>query len=121
MVRARTITSLPAWAFVLAAMLLLFAVHSQSQITRTLPFGSQAHHVSAPQLEPGPINQPVVGNQPANGAGSNSSVMTKTGTTSPAQQPAEQPVLTNPTAGNPASNPCARAGKPAPMCAVTAH
>ena len=104
----------------LAALLMLFAL--RAQIAQTLPFTSQGHHMSAPQLGPGPMNAPVIGNQPANAQGSNS-VITKTGTTlpnQPAQQATQQPSTSNPAATNAANNPCARGGAPAPMCPVRA-
>jgi hypothetical protein len=120
MTRTKTFAFLPVWAIVLAALLMLFAL--RAQIAQTLPFTSLGHHISAPQLGPGPMNAPAVGNQPANAQGG-SSVITKTGTTSPNQpaQPAtQQPSNSNQAAANPANNPCARAGNPAPMCPVTA-
>ncbi|HUE67163.1 MAG TPA: hypothetical protein VMP38_03200 [Candidatus Acidoferrum sp.] len=120
MTRTKTFAFLPVWAILLAALLMLFAL--RTQIAQTLPFTSNGHHISAPQLGPAPMNAPVVGNQPANAQGS-STVITKTGTTSPnqpAQQATQQPSSSNQAAANPANNPCARAGNPAPMCPVRA-
>lgn len=120
MTKTRTFGLLPVWAIALAALLMLFAL--RAQIAQTLPFTGLGHHVSAPQLGPGPMNAPAVGNQPSSAQGGNS-VITRTGTTSPNQpaQPAtQQQASSNQAAANPANNPCARAGSPAPMCPVRA-
>jgi hypothetical protein len=119
MTKTRTFALLPVWAIALAVLLMLFAL--RAQVAQTLPFTGQGHHISAPQLGPGPANAPN-SNQPANGQGSNT-VITRTGTTSPnqpTQQVTQQPSNANQAATNPANNPCARVGNPAPMCPVTA-
>ncbi len=106
MTKTTTFALLPVWAIALAALLMLFAL--RAQIAQTLPFTSSGHHISAPQLGPGPMNAPAI---------------TKTGTTSPnqpAQAGTQQPSSSNQAATNPANNPCARAGNPAPMCPVRA-
>jgi hypothetical protein len=120
MTRTKTLALLPVWAVALAALLMLFAL--RAQIAQTQPLSSLGHHISAPQLGPGPMSAPAVGNQPANAQASNS-VITKTGTTSPNQpaRPAtQQASSSNQAATNPANNPCARGGDPAPMCPVRA-
>lgn len=98
---------------------MLFAL--RAQVAQNLPFTSQGHHISAPQLGPGPMNAPV-SNHPANAPDSNTAI-TRTGTTSPnqpAQQTTQQPSNSNQASTNPANNPCARGGNPAPMCPVRA-
>ena len=97
---------------------MLFAL--RAQVAQTLPFTGQGHHISAPQLGPGPVNAPVVNNQPANAQGSNT-LIHKTGTTTPMQPAQQKPATSNKAAANPASNPCARVSNPAPMCAVRVH
>lgn len=119
MTKTRTFALLPVWAIALAVLLMLFAL--RAQIAQTLSLTTQGHHIAAPQLGPGPMNAPI-SNQPANAQGSNT-VVTRTGTTSPnqpAQQTTQQPSNSNQAATNPANNPCARAGNPAPMCPVRA-
>lgn len=119
MTKTRTFALFPVWAIALALLLMLFAL--RAQVAQNLPFTSQGHHISAPQLGPAPVNAPLT-NQPANAQGSNT-VITRTGTTSPnqpAQPTTQQPSSSNQAVTNPANNPCARAGNPAPMCPVRA-
>jgi hypothetical protein len=116
MTKRRTFALLPVWAIALAVLLMLFAL--RAQVAQTLPFTSQGHHISAPQLGPGPMNAPV-SNQPANAQGSNT-VITRTGTTNPAAPQVQQPSTTNQPATGSNAGPCARAANPAPMCPVTA-
>jgi hypothetical protein len=117
MTKTRTFALLPVWAIALAVLLMLFAL--RAQVAQNLTFTGQGHRISAPQLGPGPVNAPVVSNQPANAQGSNT-VIHKTGTTTPMQPAQQQQATSNQATVTPANNPCARGGHPAPMCAVRA-
>lgn len=117
MTKTRTFALLPVWAIALAALLMLFAL--RAQIAQTLPFTTPGHHVSAPQLGPGPMNAPAVGNQPSNAQGG-SSVITRTGTTSPQAGAAPQSGTTNQAAtSNDHNSPCYQVGKGTAMCPVS--
>lgn len=118
MTKTRTFALLPVWAIALAALLMLFAL--RAQIAQTLPFTTPGHHVSAPQLGPGPMNAPAVGNQPSSAQGGSSSVITRTGTTSPQAGAAPQPGTTNQAAtSNDHNSPCYQVGKGTAMCPVS--